>query len=65
MNGYLLLGKVLVAHTLSHNLKNPFSYPSSKTYKFINWKRLFIKQKNRVIYLLIFRKKAKNNFIDK
>jgi len=51
MNGYLLLGKVLVSHVLSSNLKNPFNYASSKSYKFINWKRLFIRQKNKVHFL--------------
>jgi hypothetical protein len=51
MNNYLLLGKVLTAHVLSSNLKNPFSYPTSKQYKFINWKRLFIKNKNKVFNL--------------
>lgn len=50
MNGYLLLGKVLTSQVLSSNLKNPFSYPSSKQYKFINWKRIFIRQKNKVIF---------------
>lgn len=53
MNGYLLLGKVLTAHVLSTNLKNPFSYPSSKQYKFINWKRIFIRQKNKVLFEFI------------
>lgn len=53
MNGYLLLGKVLTSHVLSANLKNPFSYASSKQYKFINWKRIFIRQKNKVIDNLI------------
>jgi nucleolar protein 15 len=53
MSGYLLLGKVLTAHVLSANLKNPFSYPSSRQYKFINWKRIFIKQKNRVLLKFI------------
>ena len=51
MNGYLLLGKVLTSHVLSANLKNPFSYASSKQYKFINWKRIFIRQKNKVFII--------------
>ena len=42
MNGYLLLGKVLAAHTLPTNERNPFSYSSAHTYKFINWKRMFV-----------------------
>ena len=50
MNGYLLMGKVLTSQVLSSNLKNPFAYPSSKQYKFINWKRIFIRQKNKVIF---------------
>ncbi len=48
MNGYLLLGKVLCAHTLPANEKNPFTYSSSRLYKFINWKRMFIETKNKV-----------------
>ncbi len=66
MNNYLLLGKVLTAHSLSLNLKNPFSYPSSKTYKFINWKRLFIKNKNKVLFFKnILSKKQHKKFIKK
>lgn len=48
MNGYLLLGKVIVAHTLPANQRNPFSYATSRAYKFINWKRMFIKKRNEV-----------------
>jgi nucleolar protein 15 len=29
MNGYLLLGKILVSHTLPPNSKNPFAFSSS------------------------------------
>ena len=47
MNGYLLLGKVLVSNVLSPKHKNPFSFSTSKKFKFINWKRLFMKQQNR------------------
>lgn len=47
VNGYMLMGKVLVAHVLSSNQKNPFIFSSSKEYKFISWKRLFMKEKNR------------------
>jgi hypothetical protein len=42
MNGYLLLGKVLIAHTLPANEKNPFTYASSHQYRFINWKKMYI-----------------------
>jgi nucleolar protein 15 len=48
MNGYLLLGKVLVSHTLSPTNKNPFTFGTAKKYKFINWKRIYIKNKNEV-----------------
>lgn len=65
MNNYLLMGKVLTAHVLSSNLKNPFSYSTSKQYKFINWKRLFIKNKNKVFFSLNLSKKPKNKFINK
>jgi len=47
MNGYLLLGKVLKAQTLAANQKNPFQYSTSSQYKYINWKRLYIKKQNR------------------
>lgn len=43
MQGYLLMSKVLTAHTLAANSKNPFKYGTSRKFKFINWKRLFIK----------------------
>lgn len=43
MNGYLLMGKVLVAHTLGPQHRNPFSFGTSRKYKFINWARLFMK----------------------
>lgn len=43
MNGYLLLGKVIVSNVLPATQKNPFCYATSAKYKFINWKRIFIK----------------------
>ena len=48
MNGYMLMGKVLVANVLSNGQKNPFGFGSSKHFKFINWKRIFMKEKNKV-----------------
>lgn len=42
MNGYMLMGKVLVSNTLKANQKNPFSYATSRQFKFINWKRIFM-----------------------
>jgi nucleolar protein 15 len=42
MNGYLLLGKVLVSHTLPANERNPFTFASSHAYKFINWKKMYV-----------------------
>ena len=42
MNGYLLMGKVIVSNTLSSSQKNPFYYGSSGKYRFINWKRIFV-----------------------
>ena len=48
MNGYLLMGKVLISNTLKESQKNPFAYSTSGKYKFINWKRIFIQQKNEV-----------------
>lgn len=53
MNGYLLLGKVIVSHVLNADQKNPFVFGSSRQYKFINWKRLFIKKHNSVLSLLL------------
>lgn len=47
MNGYMLLGKVLVSNVLKPNQKNPFSFGTSKEFKFINWKRLFMLQTNK------------------
>lgn len=44
MNGYLLLGKVIVSNVLPANQKNPFCYATTNKYKFINWKRMFVKQ---------------------
>jgi nucleolar protein 15 len=58
MNGYLLLGKVLASNVLAPTEKNPFSFPTSKKYKFINWKRIYMHNKNRV-NLMIFRQKLK------
>ena len=51
MNGYLLMGKVIVSHSLPSSSKNPFAYSSSGQYKFINWKRMFIQQTNEVPFL--------------
>ena len=59
MNGYLLMGKVLISSTLSASQKNPFSYSTSRRYQFINWKRLYAKQKNEVLSIW-FRQKLKN-----
>jgi hypothetical protein len=47
MNGYMLMGKILVSNTLSPTQKNPFSFGTSKQFQFINWKRIFMHQKNR------------------
>ena len=47
MNGYMLMGKVLVSNTVSPTHKNPFNFGTSRQYKFINWKRIFMKQQNR------------------
>jgi hypothetical protein len=41
MNGYLLLGNVIVSHVLPVGTRNPFTFASSHQYKYINWKRLF------------------------
>ncbi|EAS03627.1 RNA recognition motif protein (macronuclear) [Tetrahymena thermophila SB210] len=47
MNGHMVLGKVLEVHVLQQDQKNPFSFKyGKKQFKFINWKRIFIKQKN-------------------
>lgn len=48
MNGYLLMGKVLVSNVLKATQKNPFAYSSSGKYRFINWKRIFVQQTNEV-----------------
>ena len=42
MNGYLLMGKVILSNTLAPSQKNPFFYATSGKYKFINWKRMFV-----------------------
>lgn len=42
------MGKILIANVLSPNKKNPFTFATSKQFKFIDWKRMFMKQKNRV-----------------
>ena len=47
MNGYLVGGKVLTCRTLEANARNPFTFSSAKKYKFINWKRIFMKNKNK------------------
>jgi nucleolar protein 15 len=59
MNGYLLLGKIIVSHALPANKKNPFTYSTAGQFKFINWKRLYVKQKNEVLFFL-FSLKLKN-----
>lgn len=59
MNGYLLLGKIIVSHALPANKKNPFTYSTAGQFKFINWKRLYVKQKNEVFFSL-FSQKLKN-----
>jgi hypothetical protein len=59
MNGYLLLGKVLVSQVLPPNKKNPFTYHTSKQYTFINWKKNFVEKKNAVLTYQ-FRPKQKN-----
>lgn len=48
MNGYLLMGKVLVSNVLKSTQKNPFAFSSSGKYRFINWKRIFVQQTNEV-----------------
>jgi len=48
MNGYMLMGKVLVANVLNNGQKNPFGFSTSKHFKFINWKRIFLKERNKV-----------------
>lgn len=44
----MLMGKVLVANVLQTHHKNPFTFSTSKQFKFVNWKRIFMHQKNRV-----------------
>lgn len=44
MNGYLLMGKVIMSNTLAPSQKNPFYYSTSGKYRFINWKRMFVEQ---------------------
>ncbi len=58
MNGYLLLGKVLVSHTLPANQRNPFTYSTAHQYGYINWKKMYIEQKNQV-KLILFSQKLK------
>lgn len=53
MNGYLLLGKVIVSNVLPATQKNPFCYATSGKYKFINWKRIFVKE-NKEVYCDLF-----------
>ena len=48
MNGYMLMGKVLVSNAFKPNQKNPFTFSTSKQFKFVNWKRIFMHQKNKV-----------------
>ena len=47
MDGYMIMGKVITANVLSPNQKNPFSFGTSKQFKFVDWKRIFMKEKNR------------------
>jgi hypothetical protein len=51
MNGYLLMGKVIVSNTLPSGHKNPFYYASSGKYRFINWKKMFVQQNKEVVFL--------------
>ena len=48
MSNYLILGKFLVCHALEEGRVNPFRHRHmlEKT-KYINWKRIFVLQKNR------------------
>ena len=46
MNGYMLMGKVMVSNTLPANGKNPFHFASSKQFKFVNFKKMFVKKTN-------------------
>ncbi len=53
MNGYIINGKTLKCHVLEKDKANPFSFRfGSKKFKYIPWKRIFIKEKNKVIKLL-------------
>jgi nucleolar protein 15 len=47
MNGYMLMGKILVSNTLSPTHQNPFTFATSKRFHFINWKRIFMHQINK------------------
>ena len=48
MNNYMILGKFLKCHTLEAGKPNPFAHRNmlDKT-KFINWKQIFVLQKNK------------------
>lgn len=49
MHNYMILGRVLCCHTLKPNQPNPFVHRSMRTKtKFVNWKRIFIMQRNKV-----------------
>lgn len=46
----MVLGKVLQVHVVSGDSKNPFAFKNGKKqYKFINWKRLFVRTHNEVL----------------
>ncbi|KRX01916.1 hypothetical protein PPERSA_05755 [Pseudocohnilembus persalinus] len=48
MNGYMILGKILDVHVLTKEQPNPFDYESGKKqYKFINWSKKFVEEKNQ------------------
>jgi len=51
MNGYLLMGKVIVSNVLPATQKNPFRYATSAQYKYINWRHIFVKQ-NKEVHLI-------------
>lgn len=49
MNNYMILGKFLKCHTLEEGKPNPFTHRQmTERTKFINWKQIFILQKNKV-----------------
>lgn len=49
MNNYMILGKVLKCHTLKPHLSNPFTFREMrKKTRFVNWKKIFVMQRNKV-----------------